>query len=104
MTLPPRSLAGQLAKLAGAHVTGVASTAGLAHVAGLGADQTVDRTTTEVRSLGERWDVVLDTPGLSGLEQVRPLLTPMIGAERQPSDGPSISVPISAAIATMAVA
>ena len=70
------SYAVQLAKLAGAHVTGVASTAGLAHVAGLGADRTVDRTTTDVRALGERWDVVLDTPGLSSLEHVRPLLTP----------------------------
>ena len=70
------SYAVQLAKLAGAHVTGVASTGGLAHVAGLGADETVDRTTTDLRALGERWDVVLDTPGLSSLEQVRPLLVP----------------------------
>lgn len=53
----------QLAKHLGARVTGVASAPNLDLVSELGADRTVDHTTTGVASLTERFDVVLDTVG-----------------------------------------
>jgi NADPH:quinone reductase-like Zn-dependent oxidoreductase len=68
------SFAVQLAALAGAHVTGVAAGPRLAFVAGLGADELVDRHEQDVAALGRRFDVVLDTPGLLSLAAARPLL------------------------------
>lgn len=53
----------QLAAHLGARVTGVSSTANLDLVSKLGAERTVDRTTTGLDSLTERFDVVLDTVG-----------------------------------------
>ncbi|SNS32041.1 NADPH:quinone reductase [Geodermatophilus pulveris] len=64
----------QLARLAGAHVTGVASGPKLAFVAGLGADDLVDRHEEDVTALGRRFDVVLDTPGRLPAAAARPLL------------------------------
>lgn len=66
----------QLARLAGAHVTGVASGAKLPFVAALGADELVDRTTQDVLALGERWDIVLDAPGRLAFSAVRRVLNP----------------------------
>ena len=67
----------QLAALAGAHVTGTASgeAAKAAFVAGLGADVVIDHRTHDVTALGERWDVVVDTPGLLPVDRVRRVLT-----------------------------
>ncbi|KRF37659.1 NAD(P)-dependent alcohol dehydrogenase [Nocardioides sp. Soil805] len=53
----------QLAKHLGATVTGVTSGANADLVRGLGADHVVDHTTTDLASLPERYDVVLDTVG-----------------------------------------
>lgn len=69
------SYAVQLAKLTGAHVTGVASGPKLGHVTGLGADLVVDHREHDVTALGERWDVVLDVPGRLSFRAVRPILT-----------------------------
>ena len=52
----------QLARAAGAHVTGVADAARAPFVRELGAHEVVDRARQDVLSLGERWDVVLDAP------------------------------------------
>ncbi len=68
------SFAVQLARLAGAHVTGVAGGPRLAYVTGLGADDVVDRHEQDVTALGRRFDVVLDTPGALSFPAARPLL------------------------------
>ncbi len=65
----------QLARLAGAHVTAVADESRAAFVRDLGADDVVDRARQDVLALGERWDVVLDTPGALRFSAVRPVLT-----------------------------
>lgn len=70
------SFAVQLAKLGGAHVTGVASGPKLAFVAGLGADDLIDYRSVNVTAVSERWDVILDSPGRYGFSQLRGLLTP----------------------------
>ena len=68
------SYAVQLARLAGAHVTGVAGGPKVEFVARLGADDLVDRHEQHVTDLGRRWDVVLDTPGRLSLAAARSLL------------------------------
>ena len=65
----------QLARLAGAHVTGTARAAQHDFVRGLGVDGLLDHRTQDVTAAGERWDLVLDSPGLYSLEQLRPVLT-----------------------------
>lgn len=69
------SIAVQLAKLAGAHVTGVASGGKLPFVTTLGADAVVDYRTQDFAALGERWDVVLDAPGRHRFDRLRNVLT-----------------------------
>lgn len=54
------TLALQLAKHAGAHVTVVDTAAKIAWLAGLGADQGMDYCTQDFAASGERWDVILD--------------------------------------------
>ena len=63
----------QLARASGAHVTGVCSTAKLDLVRSLGADDTIDYTTTK---LSGRYDLIVDTAGLRSLGSLRRLLTP----------------------------
>lgn len=70
------SFAVQLAKLAGASVTGVASRAKLDFVAELGADELVDYRSQEVTTLGETWDVIVDTPGKARYSEVHDVLAP----------------------------
>jgi len=69
------SFAVQLAKLAGAHVTGVASGPKVSFVAGLGADEVLDRRTHDLTTPGERYDVVFDTPARHTFPQLQHLLT-----------------------------
>lgn len=70
------SFAVQLAKLAGAHVTGTASGPKLAFVAGLGADEVLDHRRDDLTTLGVRFDVVLDSPAQYGFRRLRHLLSP----------------------------
>jgi NADPH:quinone reductase-like Zn-dependent oxidoreductase len=68
------SVAVQLGKAIGAHVTGIAGPRNLDLVRALGADEAVDRTGIRPSDLG-RFDVVLDTVG-TGLSAYRALLAP----------------------------
>jgi NADPH:quinone reductase-like Zn-dependent oxidoreductase len=70
------SFAVQIAKAAGAHVTGVASTAKLDAVAALGADVVVDHTRDDALDGARRYDVVLDTGGNARLSRLRRALAP----------------------------
>ncbi|SDQ05195.1 NAD(P)-dependent alcohol dehydrogenase [Quadrisphaera sp. DSM 44207] len=60
-----------LAKLAGAHVTALTSTAAVPFVTGLGADEVLDRHREDPFAGGERWDVVVDTPAVLRFGAVR---------------------------------
>ncbi len=66
----------QIAKAAGAEVTGVASTAKLDLVRSLGADHVIDYTRDDITAGGHRYDVILDTGGHRPLRQLRRALTP----------------------------
>jgi NADPH:quinone reductase-like Zn-dependent oxidoreductase len=70
------SFAVQLAKAAGAEVTGVCSTAKVELVRSLGADHVIDHTREDFASGGPRFDVVLDTGGNAPLRRLRRALTP----------------------------
>lgn len=67
------TLAVQVAKAFGAHVTGVASTSKLALVRSLGADEVIDYTR---EALAGRWDAIVDTAGRRPLRVLRRLLAP----------------------------
>lgn len=67
------SFAVQLAKRAGAHVTGVCSSSKVELVRSLGADEVVDYTKDAVTG---QFDVVIETAGGRSLEESRSLLTP----------------------------
>ncbi|MEO7752095.1 MAG: NAD(P)-dependent alcohol dehydrogenase [Terracoccus sp.] len=64
----------QLAKVFGAHVTGVASTAKLELVRALGADEVIDYTVTDFTDLDgadARYDLILDIGGRSSISRLR---------------------------------
>jgi NADPH:quinone reductase-like Zn-dependent oxidoreductase len=84
------SFAVQLAKAAGAHVTGVCSTSKLDLVRSIGADEVVDYTREDVADRGRCYDVIVDTAGNRTLSHLRRALTPkgtlvLVGGEA--SDG-----------------
>lgn len=66
----------QLAALAGGVVTGVCGPTNVELVRSLGADHVVDHTSTPLRALVERYDVVLDTVGTIDIARGRVLLAP----------------------------
>ena len=66
----------QIAKAAGAEVTGVASTAKVDLVRILGADHVIDYTRDDITAGGRRYDVILDTGGHRPLSQLGRALTP----------------------------
>ncbi|MCZ2836570.1 NADP-dependent oxidoreductase [Modestobacter sp. VKM Ac-2985] len=70
------SFAVQLAKLAGAHVTGVSSGSKVTFVAGLGADEVIDRHRDDVAGTAGHFHVILDSPARFGLRDLQHLLTP----------------------------
>jgi NADPH:quinone reductase-like Zn-dependent oxidoreductase len=70
------SYAVQLAKVLGAVVTGVASTAKVDFVADLGADRVLDYTRDDFADGAHRFDLVLDIGGRSPLRRLRRALTP----------------------------
>jgi NADPH:quinone reductase-like Zn-dependent oxidoreductase len=66
----------QLAALAGADVTGVASAANADLVVSLGAKRVIDYTTTPLDSLDEQFDAVIDTVGVLTITTGKRLLAP----------------------------
>jgi NADPH:quinone reductase-like Zn-dependent oxidoreductase len=70
------SFAVQLAKAAGAEVTGVCSTSKLDLVRGLGADHLVDYTHDDFADGTHRYDLILDLAGNASLSRLRRALTP----------------------------
>ncbi|MBV9610970.1 MAG: NAD(P)-dependent alcohol dehydrogenase [Acidobacteriaceae bacterium] len=65
----------QIAKLFGAEVTGVCSTANLAMVRSSGADRVIDYTKTDFTRGDERYDLILDCVGTPSLSSCRRVLT-----------------------------
>jgi NADPH:quinone reductase-like Zn-dependent oxidoreductase len=70
------SLAVQIAKAFGAHVTGLCSTSKTDLVRSIGADDVIDYTREEFADGTRRWDVIVDTAGRRSLSHLRRALTP----------------------------
>ena len=70
------SFAVQIAKAAGAEVTGVCRTAKVDMVRALGADAVIDYTRADFADGGPRYDVILDIGGNARLSRLRSALTP----------------------------
>jgi NADPH:quinone reductase-like Zn-dependent oxidoreductase len=66
----------QLAKAAGAHVTGVTSAANEPFVAALGADRAIDYTTTDFVAEGATYDVIVDCVGNAPVTRVLEVVKP----------------------------
>jgi NADPH:quinone reductase-like Zn-dependent oxidoreductase len=66
----------QLAKVFGAHVTGVCSPTKVDLVRSLGADHVIDYTREDIAGGGQRYDLILDTAGRRSLSHLRRALTP----------------------------
>ncbi|MBV8807539.1 MAG: NAD(P)-dependent alcohol dehydrogenase, partial [Acidobacteriaceae bacterium] len=84
----------QIAKLLGANVTGVCSTANVDMVRSIGADRVIDYTQNDFTKSGERCDLFLDCIGNHSLSACRRVLNPkgrlvMVGA---PDDGRAIGL------------
>jgi NADPH:quinone reductase-like Zn-dependent oxidoreductase len=67
----------QLAKAAGAEVTGVGSTAKLDLIRSLGADHVIDYMRQDFADGTARYDLILDIAGNPTLARLRSALTPM---------------------------
>lgn len=70
------SYAVQLAKVFGAHVTGVCSTSKVDLVRSIGADEVIDYTRVDITRRGDRYDLVIDTAGNRPLSALRRVLHP----------------------------
>lgn len=66
----------QMAKLFGAHVTGVCSTGNVEMVRSIGADGVIDYTQNDFTQSGDRYDVFLDCVGNHSLSACRRVLNP----------------------------
>lgn len=65
----------QLARIAGAHVTGVCSGPRVAMVKELGAEQVIDYTREDFTQRNERYDVIIDVLGRASFAQCKRVLT-----------------------------
>jgi NADPH:quinone reductase-like Zn-dependent oxidoreductase len=70
------SLAVQIAKSFGAHVTGVGSTSKVDLIRSLGADEVIDYTREDFAEGSRRWDLIVDTAGRRPLSVLRRTLEP----------------------------
>jgi NADPH:quinone reductase-like Zn-dependent oxidoreductase len=66
----------QIAKLFGAHVTGVCSTPNIDMVRSIGADRVIDYSRDDFTRSGERYDIILDCVGSPSLSACRRVLNP----------------------------
>ena len=66
----------QIAKAAGAHVTGLVAPERIDAVLALGADEALDRTVEDVDARGPIYDVIIDTAGRRPLGLLRRAMTP----------------------------
>jgi NADPH:quinone reductase-like Zn-dependent oxidoreductase len=66
----------QIAKAAGAEVTGMCRTAKMDTVRSLGADHVIDYTREDITAAGRRYDVILDIGGNRPLKHLRSVLAP----------------------------
>jgi NADPH:quinone reductase-like Zn-dependent oxidoreductase len=70
------TLAVQIAKAFGAHVTGVCGTSKTDLVRQIGGDEVIDYTSEEFADGTRRWDLIVDTAGRRSLSYLRGALTP----------------------------
>jgi NADPH:quinone reductase-like Zn-dependent oxidoreductase len=70
------SAAVQIARHFGATVTGVCSGANVGLVRSLGADQVIDYAAVDIATIGETYDIILDTTGTTPLSRVEGCLRP----------------------------
>ena len=70
------TLAVQMAKALGAHVTGVCSGSKAELVRSIGADEVIDYTIEEFTDGSRHWDLIIDTAGRRSLPQLRRALGP----------------------------
>jgi NADPH:quinone reductase-like Zn-dependent oxidoreductase len=70
------TLAVQIAKTFGAHVTGMCSTSKMDLVRSIGADDVIDYTREEFADGSRRWDFIVDTAGRRTLSHLQKALTP----------------------------
>ncbi|MBW4438485.1 MAG: NAD(P)-dependent alcohol dehydrogenase [Pleurocapsa minor GSE-CHR-MK-17-07R] len=70
------SAAIQLARHAGAQVTAVCSSAGLAYVKALGAEHTIDYTKEDFTRNGQKYDLIFDVLGKGSFAEIQRSLTP----------------------------
>ena len=70
------AIAVQLAKVYGAHVTGVDHASKLALVRSLGADHVIDYTSEDFTCSGEHWNLIFDVPGNHSFRAIRRALDP----------------------------
>jgi NADPH:quinone reductase-like Zn-dependent oxidoreductase len=70
------TLAVQIAKAFGAHVTGVCSTSKMDLVRSIGANEVIDYTREDFADGTRRWDLIVDTAGRRSLTHLRRALTP----------------------------
>ena len=61
----------QLAKVLGAHITAVVDTKNVDLARDLGADEVIDRLTTDFTRLGRRWDAIIDSVGKLSFSRCR---------------------------------
>jgi NADPH:quinone reductase-like Zn-dependent oxidoreductase len=71
------TLAVQIAKVLGAHVTGVCSTTNLERVRPLGVDAVIDYTKEDFTQSDQRYDLVFDVVAKSSFSDCKPILKPM---------------------------
>jgi NADPH:quinone reductase-like Zn-dependent oxidoreductase len=70
------SFAVQIAKVFGAHVTGVCSTSKVELVRSIGADEVIDYTREDIAEGTRRYDVIFDTAGNREIADLRRILVP----------------------------
>ncbi len=100
------SFAVQLAAHAGAEVTGVCSGAKAGFVMTLGATRTIDYATTDVTSLDEQFDLIIDIGGLTPVRRLRRVLSPagrlvIVGGEGGGSVAGGIGRQLRATVASL---